>query len=147
MNIARWGRQPKVQRTPDDFFRALDEEFHFTLDAAASDANAKCPRYFTQVDDSLSLDWAGEIVWLNPPYGRDIDRWLAKSYAESTRGATVVVLVPSMTETAWWHNWAMPFATEIRFVRGRLQFLTETGNRRTSAFFGSAVLIFRGRCQ
>ena len=47
------------------------------LDAAADATNAKCARYFTAEDDGLTQDWAGETVWLNPPYGRGITgKWM-----------------------------------------------------------------------
>ena len=55
--------------TPQDFFNKLNEEFRFTLDAAASDDNAKCANYFTKEQDGLVQSW-GHTVWLNPPYGR-----------------------------------------------------------------------------
>ena len=46
-------------RTPKGFFRELDQEFHFGLDAAATPENAKCERYFTQEMDGLSCPWSG----------------------------------------------------------------------------------------
>lgn len=45
--------------TPQRLFDELDAEFHFTLDAAASDSNHKCARYFTQNDDGLRQNWGG----------------------------------------------------------------------------------------
>lgn len=57
----------------------LDAEFGFTLDVAATPDNAKCRRYFTRADDGLNQSWDGEIVWMNPPYGRGvIDRWIER---------------------------------------------------------------------
>ncbi len=50
----------KVWETPKKFFEELDAEFHFTLDAAASHQNHKCPRYFTEEEDGLSQDWGGQ---------------------------------------------------------------------------------------
>lgn len=74
---------------------------------------------------------------MNPPYGRQIGRWVEKAYRESLRGATVVCLVPSRTDTAWWHNFCS--RAEIRFVRGRLRF----SGAKKNAPFPSAVVIFR----
>ena len=72
--------------TPPHIFRALDEEFHFTLDVCASSANAKCARFFTAEEDGLKQDWGSETVWCNPPYGRgQIERWARKAL-ESSRG-------------------------------------------------------------
>ena len=65
--------------TPRWLFDLLDEEFHFTLDAASTDENALCERHYTEDDDSLSKSWDGEIVWLNPPYGRRIGAFMRKA--------------------------------------------------------------------
>ena len=45
--------------TPQSFFDELDKEFHFDLDAAASEENHKCSRYFTMQDDGLTQNWGG----------------------------------------------------------------------------------------
>lgn len=46
--------------TPDDLYQILDSEFHFTLDAASTDENAKCPRHFTAEDNGLEQNWGGQ---------------------------------------------------------------------------------------
>ena len=129
-----------LHATPQDFFDRLDAEFGFDLDVCASPENAKCTIYFTKEDDGLSRDWTG-VVWMNPPYGREIGRWLRKAN-ESVKdnGATVVCLVPARTDTNWWHEYVIKH--EVRFVRGRLKF----GNAKNSAPFPSAVVIMRPRC-
>lgn len=124
--------------TPRAFFDDLNREFGFTLDPCATDENAKCPSYFTKGVDGLTQDWNG-MVFMNPPYGREIGHWMRKAYQESQRGATVVCLVPARTDTAWWHDFAVK--GEIRFIRGRLKF----GDSKNSAPFPSALVIFRGR--
>ena len=124
--------------TPDDLFQALDAEFHFTLDVCATKDNAKCPRFFTPKDDGLTQSWANEVCWMNPPYGREIAAWMRKALAESKRGATVVCLVPSRTDTTWWHDCAMK-ATERRFIRGRIRFVGAAH----SAPFPSALVVFQ----
>lgn len=70
--------------TPQDFFDMLDYEFDFTLDACAVKENAKCKRYYTPEDDGLFQPWEG-VVWCNPPYGRQIGKWVQKAY-ESAQG-------------------------------------------------------------
>jgi len=89
--------------TPDGVFQALNDAYHFMLDACATSGNAKCERYFTTEQDALRQEWTGTI-WLNPPYGREIGAWLRKAAESATRGATVVCLVPSRTDTDWWHR-------------------------------------------
>ena len=121
--------------TPDDFFAELDATFHFDLDACASPHNAKCSRYFTKNDDALKQRWNG-TVFLNPPYGRKIAAFIRKAYQESLLGSTVVCLVPSRTDTHWWHRYAM-FGERFH-LRGRLWFK----GAKAPAPFPSAVVIF-----
>ncbi len=122
--------------TPQDFFDRLAAEFPFTLDAAATPANAKCAQFWTKEDDALTQDWPG-LVWCNPPYGHQIGAWVQKAWEEAQKGSTVVVLVPSRTDTRWWHDHVMR-AYEIRLVKGRLKFV----GAKSSAPFPSAVVIF-----
>jgi hypothetical protein len=56
--------------TPASVFQALNERYHFTLDACATPENATCARYFTPEQDALRQEWTG-TVWANPPYGPD----------------------------------------------------------------------------
>jgi phage N-6-adenine-methyltransferase len=123
--------------TPRDLFAELDAIFHFDLDACASPHNAKVPRYFAKEDDALRQRWTG-TVWMNPPYGREISAFMRKAYEESVRGATVVCLVPSRTDTDWWHRYAKRGV--VIHLRGRLKF----GGASSSAPFPSAVVIFWG---
>ena len=122
--------------TPSDTFEDLNREFRFTLDPCATKLNAKCMNFYDIQADGLRQDWSKHRVFMNPPYGREIGLWVKKAYEESTRGALVVCLVPSRTDTKWWHEYCM--RGEIRFFRGRLKF----GGSKNSAPFPSAVVIF-----
>lgn len=132
----RWG-------TPPAIYASLDQEFGFTLDAAADCANAKHVRFFTKDTDALRASWAGEVVFCNPPYGRDMGAWVAKALQEAEQGATVVMLLPARTDVAWFHDYVLPHA-EIRFIRGRLGFTlgNVATNRGARAPFASMVAIF-----
>jgi phage N-6-adenine-methyltransferase len=121
--------------TPQDFFDALNREFCFTLDVCADERNHKVERYYAIADDALTREWRG-VCWMNPPYGREIGKWVKKAYESQ---CTVVCLLPSRTDTAWWHDYVMK-SSEIRYIRGRLKF----GGSKNSAPFPSAVVIFRG---
>ena len=121
--------------TPAGVFQALNDRYHFELDACATAENAKCPRFFTAEQDALQQQWTGS-VFCNPPYGPELGRWLKKALESSEHGATVVCLVPARTDTAWWHQLCMK--GNIFFVRGRLRF----GDARNSAPFPSAVVVF-----
>lgn len=122
--------------TPDELFLILDKEFGFTIDVCASSENTKCSRYYTKEDNALIQKWEG-ICWMNPPYGREIGKWVQKAYESSLDGATVVCLLPSRTDTKWWHEYCMK--GEIRFIKGRLKF----GNSTNSAPFPSVIVVFR----
>jgi phage N-6-adenine-methyltransferase len=124
--------------TPQEVFDALDREFHFTLDVAATAENAKCGRYFDAETDGLSQDWSGETCWMNPPYGRPIPGWVKKAHESSLDGKTIVVgLLPNRTDTRWWADHVMA-ATEVRLVKGRLAF----GGSRQTAPFGSVIAVW-----
>lgn len=131
--------------TPQDFYEELNDEFHFTLDPAASKENAKCRMFFTEEDDGLSKDWGGQVVFCNPPYGRALPKWIEKCYKESQKpNTTVVMLIPARTDTRAFHSYIYHKA-EIRFIKGRLKF----GDGANSAPFPSMVVIMRGgdRCE
>jgi phage N-6-adenine-methyltransferase len=121
--------------TPQDFFDAQDKVHGFTLDVCADNRNAKCGLYFTKRVDGLSRPWAPHKCWMNPPYGREIGKWMRKAYEESQSGATVVCLVPARTDTAWWHNYAAK--GDVTFIRGRLKFV----GGKHGAPFPSAVIV------
>lgn len=124
--------------TPQDFFDNLKKEFKFTLDPCATDENAKCKKYYTEKDDGLSKSWDNEIVFMNPPYGRVIKDWIKK--ASEARGGVVVCLLPSRTDTRYFHEYIYG-KTEIRFLKGRLKF----GGNKNSAPFPSMVVVFRNK--
>lgn len=110
--------------TPRDFFDPINSEFRFTLAAAASAKNKKAKKFFSEKQDGLSRSWGRHRVWLNPPYGvgrKPISAWVSKAYAESQTGATVVMLIPALTNTNWFHDICLAKG-EVRFVRGRPKF-------------------------
>ncbi len=121
--------------TPQAFFDEYNRQYNFDLDVCATPENAKCARYFTLEQDGLAQEWHGRC-WMNPPYGRAIGKWVRKAYEAAQGGATVVCLLPSRTDTAWWHDYCLKGA--VRFVRGRLYFGKGTGR----APFPSAVVVF-----
>lgn len=129
--------------TPKDLFDKLNEIYGFTLDVCASELNYKCEKYFTKEIDGLEQDWSKDVCWMNPPYGRDISKWMKKALDESLRGATVVCLVPSRTDTAWWHDFAVK--GEITFLRGRVKFVSADGKATNPAPFASAIVVFQQR--
>ena len=129
-------------RTPQKFFDRLNEEFHFVLDAAATYRNTKCKLYYSIYPDALTQSWNhGGAVFCNPPYGRNIGKWVQKAYEESQSGVTIVMLLPARTDTQWFHNWVYGKA-EIRFIKGRIKFEDEEGKKLWNAPFPSMIVIY-----
>jgi len=115
--------------TPQPFFEELNKEFHFTLDPCATSVSAKCKKFYTAVEDGLKQDWGGETVFCNPPYGRQIGKWVKKCFEEGQKpNTTVVLLIPSRTDTRYFHNYILGKA-EIRFIKGRLTFWDMDGEK------------------
>ena len=136
MNV-HFSSETEMWATPQEFFDKYNELYKFETDVCASPENAKCEQYFTEQDNGLEQDWKGSC-WMNPPYGRTIKSWMKKAYESSLDGATVVCLVPSRTDTVWWHEYAVK--GDIEFIKGRLKF----GGHKNPAPFPSAVVVFKG---
>jgi phage N-6-adenine-methyltransferase len=113
-------------KTPAMIYNQLDYEFHFDFDP--------CP--FHAEFDGLNVEW-GKSSFVNPPYS-NISKWCEKAYNEFKLGKTVVLLIPSRTDTEYWHTYVMR-ATEIRFLKGRLNF----NGSKNSAPFPSSLVIFK----
>ncbi len=121
--------------TPQAFLDKLNDEFQFDTDVCAVPENAKCAKFYTKQDDGLSKDWTG-TCWMNPPYGREICKWVKKAHDSAKNGAIIVCLLPARTDTRWFHDYIYGVA-EIRFVKGRLRF-----NEQGAAPFPSMVVVF-----
>jgi len=113
--------------TPKWLYEELNKEFNFNDDP--------CP---LNGEGGLDRNW-GTSTFVNPPYGRAIVKWIEKAWIEYEAGNTIVMLLPSRTDTRWFHNYILPFAKEIRFIKGRLKF----GDAKNSAPFPSCIVIFR----
>ncbi len=114
-------------KTPARFLEELDKEFHFIFDPCPTN-----PEF-----NGHEIEW-GDVNFVNPPYGREISKWCEKAFNEWKTGKTIVMLVPSRTDTRWWHDYIMN-ASEIRFIKGRLHF----DDHKNAAPFPSAVVVFR----
>jgi len=132
----RWG-------TPDDFFHDMEISLvgKFDIDTCATKETTKCEKFFEE-DEGLEKSWHGKC-FMNPPYGREISKWVEKAHLESRNDdCEVVGLIPSRTDTKWWHEHVMK-ANVIYFVKGRLKFIDhENGKKSNSAPFPSAVVVW-----
>lgn len=124
--------------TPTALYDLLDREFRFDLDAAASPENRKCSRYLTAEEDALRADIFDRTVFCNPPYGKDMLRWISAFVWWSASGCTVVALLPANTDTEWFQL-AFESANDVRFLKGRVQF----ARTRSSNTGGSVVMVWR----
>lgn len=143
------------RRTPRDLFDALNEEFAFTLDAAASKENKLCDAYYSKRVSGLENSWYAFNVWCNPPYS-DLRPWVEKATEEMRQypARVIVMLLPAnRTEQGWWQDLIEPYrrdrggTLEVRFLRGRLRFDTPDtayddprGNRPP---FGNVLVIWK----
>lgn len=137
MNTVVFMSKSNEWETPQYIFDELNREFNFTLDPCATNKNHKCKKYFTIKEDGLNQSWTGEIVFMNPPFGREIKKWIQKAYLESLNKSLVVCLIPAKTDTQYWHDFVMK-GDEIRFIKGRLKF----GQSKVNAPFPSAIVVF-----
>lgn len=133
-------------RTDPNIFNALNKEFNFVLDAAASIENALCDIFMSKDKDALKADWSQFVngsVWINPPYGRGlIKQFMEKCIEQKEKGVTSVLLVPGTLDAQW-----LPIESisEIRIITGgRLSFYhPETNKKINGNTKGSMIVIFR----
>lgn len=150
------GTRPSDQwRTPTPLFEKADEEFDFTLDAAADAGNALCARYFgagSPVPDALAIDWRlsvldrHESIWCNPPYS-NIPPFIERAIlaGQPPWHVTPVLLLPFSPSEAWWDD-IDDTAAEVRRIAGRVRFLLPPdGATKVSAMFPSCLVVWRPR--
>lgn len=138
-------------QTPLELYKKLDVEFNFDLDPCTTKDNPLGTPFYYSLDsfnDGLKLNWFGS-VYINPPYNKEITKWLAKAYHEFTtsqRVNSIVFLLPARTDTKWFHKYIYNNASEkfyswidVRFLKGRLTFVGATN----PAPFPSMIVIFK----
>lgn len=140
MNKVHFSSEDNTYETPQDFFDKLNSKYNFTLDPCCTSETAKCDKFFTIEDDGLKQSWENEIVFCNPPYGRELPKWVEKCYDEAKdNNALVVMLIPARTDTKYFHKFIYKKRNvSVEFLKGRLKF----GNEKNSAPFPSMVVKF-----
>lgn len=128
-------------KTPQDLFNQLDQEFDFTTDVCAEIGykmkESMQQLYFHSLTNPWKLFLNRNVCWMNPPYGREISKWLAKASLEAiTNQVTTVALLPARTDTKWFWNYCS--WREIRFLKGRLHF-----SNKGPAPFPSMIVVFK----
>ena len=120
--------------TPPAIVRALGGRRGFDLDPCTPEDPSRLPaptasRMIPPSQDGLATPWPKQaFVWMNPPYGKGIEKWLSKLANHPGGG---IALVPVNMETGWMHDCVLshPNATAILFTRGRLRFVLTYGKR------------------
>lgn len=125
--------------TPIDIIRSLGE---FDLDPCTPPTMPweTAKKRYTEADNGLAQDWEGR-VWMNPPYGKDMDLWLEKM-ANHNNG---IMLVFNRTETKQFHKWVFPKASAVLFKEGRIHFLNVLGEKVGNGSGCGSVFIAYGK--
>lgn len=122
--------------TPKALYDDLNKEFSF-------DEYDPCPLNDDPDRDGLGEEWAG-VTFCNPPYSQLKSSkkklgWVDKAHHECQKGKTIVLLIPSRTDTQWFHETILKNNYEIRFLKGRLKF----GDSKTAAPFPSMIVVMK----
>ena len=138
-NADEWG-------TPKEFFHILDKEFNFTLDPCG-DKNRILKneiKTFDISDNGLNKSWKNQKVFVNPPYSKEnFRRWCEKVYKEKDFADLIVLLCPlRRCSNIYFHNLILQYS-ELRIVKGRLDFIPLKGQNRAANPSGSALCILR----
>lgn len=99
--------------TPDHIIEELNSKYGELFDP--------CPN--NPMFDGLSLEWPKDkVIYVNPPYSRgQISKWVKKAHDEFLKGCSIIMLIPSYTDTVYFHQFIYGIA-EISFIKGRLKF-------------------------
>ena len=104
--------------TPLYLYNELNKEFNFDFDP--------CPICFDEITpdkDGLLIEW-GQRNFVNPPYSRKLkEAFVKKAIEESKKGKLCVCLLPVSTSTILFHDYILPNAHDIRFLKGRVKFI------------------------
>ena len=132
--------------TPRSFMDFLNKQRYWkpNLDAAATVGNTKAPRFYNPHQNGLKHPWFGD-VWLNPPYGREIPKWLQKCKEEIQRKEvhSIMVLLPARTDTKWFHDMIMKDAYLVYLIRGRFNHQKKNQVKNSNAPFASMLVCYR----
>ena len=126
--------------TPKEIFEPLQKEFNLQLDVCASSSNHKLDNYFNKEDDALTKDWHKQgNFWMNPPFGRQLKKWVQKSHEESQKGVVGVSILPVRSNTLWWHKYIIDTKAEVRFLKGEIKF----GDCKRGLWLPFAIVIWK----
>lgn len=100
--------------------------------------------FYVTTKSRLTESWGtNNTILVLPPTGRELPKYMKKAFEESLHNDTVVCLVPARTDTRWWHDWVIDYASEIRYFQGRLTFINLALDKKVTAPFPSVLVIYR----
>lgn len=94
MNNALFTSNSCEWETPISLFKQLDNKYHFDIDVCATAQNTKCERFYTKEQDGLQQKWTGRC-WMNPPYGKEIGKWVKKAFDSVSGGGVRPCMLPN----------------------------------------------------
>ena len=124
-----WSKKDQYAQTPKEVLMPLIEEWGILNDV--------CPAEPQRDNLAEQAEWE-KVSYCNPPYSA-MDAWVNKIIQQWRKEKTIVLLCPARTNTNWWHDYIIPFASEIRFVRQGIKF---KGYKKKSPF-PTALVIFK----
>ena len=132
---------------PEAIFNFAQNKWcNFTLDAAANLFNSKVTNFISENQDALKTSWISNNTWLNPPYGRQMPKFIQRALNQVREGNTdrVVCLIASRTDTKIFQEVIFPYASELYFIKGRIKFL-KNGEKVQGANYASVFVVFDQR--
>lgn len=138
--------------TPPDFFKFLDDRFHFDIDVCASVDNAKCRRFIDEKMNGLVTPWftgrPSVSAFCNPGFSKP-DAWHHRAFAECQgrssclperpRFAVVLGIAGASQE---WYEFAYDHTLMILNLSPRVQYIDPTGAGRENNNYESAVYVY-----
>lgn len=124
MNPALLSSKNMNWETPDELLDLIRQLDVIGLDPATTKANPTGAKLiYTPEEDGLVLPWTSNgLVYCNPPYGREVKKWVQKASVEAARGAEIIMLLPARPDTSWCQKWVFGTADSVLFWSGRLTF-------------------------
>jgi hypothetical protein len=98
-------------------------------------------KHYTIENDGLAQQWQGR-VWMNPPYGRGMDKWMAKIKQHAKDGGSGIALIFARTETKTFFDYVWDGADAILFIKGRIKFCTPDGKQAGTAGSPSVLIAY-----
>lgn len=136
------GNKSEEWYTPPELLDLIYQVMDVDLDPASPyPPSVLARRHYDKKSNGLIKPWFGN-VYLNPPYGRNINQWISKlcDEWEQFHINNAVVLIPNKTDTKWFFDLAQ-HARCFCTITGRIKFLSDHSNYSSGTFGNLLVLL------